>query len=47
MTIEVNREVLESIRTRLRAVKGAYSAQAGNDEYAEVEELAREAFVSL
>lgn len=47
MAIEVNLEVLESIRTRLKAVKGAYSAQAGNAEYAEIEELAREAFVSL
>jgi hypothetical protein len=47
MEIEVQLEVFESIRTRLKAVKGAYSAQAGNDKYAEIEDLAREAFVSL
>lgn len=35
MEIEVNLEAIESIRKRLKVVRGAYSAQAGNDEYAE------------
>lgn len=47
MEIEVHLEVLETIRSRLRAVKNTYDAQAGSGEYAQIEELALEAFQSL